>query len=287
MVLNSSKSSPRRKAFRPTCGPASSKIAAARRGRGAAIISAFSSTESRPSAPGISSPHDRPGDLSRPRNSSPWHRMRREPYSRRSTTASRDGGLFLEDLRPSEWRRREGRQRGFSSIAVEFRGSPPRGHGILRWLGYREVQNWTIAQGLHDDVVWPDLSGWQTPALIADQFQINCFCGTDQNLTTPALFHRYPILHGTGFAQSPDGSLGSLALTGRSTVLILPWSTSPFAPGYPALARSFTDSSHRIWILVAERSLRHPQSGSASPSRRSPIPISPRTPSPMLPSPQP
>jgi len=139
-----------------------------------------------------------------------------------------------------------------SGILFDRHGVPwfsTRGHGILRWLGYREVENWTIAQGLHDDVVWPIYRDGRHRLWIADQFQINCFCGTDQNLTTPALFHRYPILHGTGFAQSPDGSLWIFALTGEV------YRTDPalehitFRARLPSLARSFTDSSHRIWIL--------------------------------------
>ncbi|HEY2040907.1 MAG TPA: diguanylate cyclase [Edaphobacter sp.] len=139
-----------------------------------------------------------------------------------------------------------------SGILFDHHGVPwfsTRGHGIVRWLGYREVQNWTIAQGLHDDVVWPIFRDSRHRLWIADQFQIDCFCGTDQNLTTPDLFRKFPILHATGFAESPDGSLWIFALTGEV------YRTDPalehitFRARLPSLARSFTDSSHRIWIL--------------------------------------
>jgi diguanylate cyclase (GGDEF)-like protein len=139
-----------------------------------------------------------------------------------------------------------------SGILFDRHGVPwfsTRGHGIARWLGYREIQNWTIAQGLHDDIVWPIFRDSRHRLWIADQFQINCFCDADRTLTTPDLFRRSPILHGTGFAESPDGFLWIFTLAGEV------YRTDPtlehitFRARLPSLARSFTDSSHRIWIL--------------------------------------
>ena len=139
-----------------------------------------------------------------------------------------------------------------SSILFDRHGVPwisTRGHGIVRWEGYGEVENWTIAQGLHDDVVWPIFRDSRHRLWIADQFQINCLCGTDRSLSTPELFRKYPIFHGTGFAESPDGSLWVFTLDGEV------YRTDPnlerivFRAKLPSLARTFTDSSHRIWIL--------------------------------------
>ncbi|HTH53188.1 MAG TPA: diguanylate cyclase [Edaphobacter sp.] len=139
-----------------------------------------------------------------------------------------------------------------SAILFDRSGTPwlsTRGHGIVLWQGYREVQNWTIAQGLHDDVVWPFFRDTHHRLWIADQFQLNLLDETTHRLSTPRLFQTTPILHGTGFAESPDGSLWIFTLTGEV------YRTDPaiehivFRGKLPSLARVFTDSSHRIWIL--------------------------------------
>lgn len=139
-----------------------------------------------------------------------------------------------------------------SSILFDRHGVPwfsTRGHGVVRWKGYGEVENWTIAQGLHDDVVWPIFRDSHHHLWIADQFQINRLDENGRRIETPRLFRTVPILHGTGFAESTDGSLWVLALDGEV------YRTDPalehivFRTRLPALARSFTDSSHRIWIL--------------------------------------
>jgi diguanylate cyclase (GGDEF)-like protein len=139
-----------------------------------------------------------------------------------------------------------------SAILFDRHGVPwfsTRGHGIVRWEGYGEVENWTIAQGLHDDVVWPIFRDSHHHLWIADQFQINRLDDTGRTLSTPKLFRGLPILHGTGFAESTDGSLWVFALGGEV------YHTDPtlehivFRSRLPSLARVFTDSSHRIWIM--------------------------------------
>lgn len=139
-----------------------------------------------------------------------------------------------------------------SSILFDRHGVPwfsTRGHGLMRWKGYGEVQNWTIAQGLHDDVVWPIFRDSQHHLWIADQFQVNRFNDQGGHLETPPLFQKMPILHGTGFANSPDGSLWVFTLGGEVYRTDTALDHITFHEKLPSLARTFTDSSHRIWIL--------------------------------------
>lgn len=139
-----------------------------------------------------------------------------------------------------------------STILFDHEGIPwfsTRGHGVVRWQGYNEVENWTIAQGLHDDVVWPIFRDSLHRLWIADQFQVNWLDTATRKLDTPRLLHRLPILHGTGFAESPDGSMWIFSLEGEVLHTDAAVEHVLFRGRLPALARVFTDSSHRIWAL--------------------------------------
>jgi len=139
-----------------------------------------------------------------------------------------------------------------SALVFDQNGVPwisTRGHGLYRWRGYREVQNWTIAQGLHDDVVWTIFRDADHHLWIADQFQLNRLNTESHRLTTPALFGRMPLTHGTGFAQAPDGSLWVFTIDGEVFRTDSNISRIVFRSRLPSLARVFQDSSQRIWIL--------------------------------------
>ncbi|WP_130419323.1 ligand-binding sensor domain-containing diguanylate cyclase [Edaphobacter modestus] len=139
-----------------------------------------------------------------------------------------------------------------SSILFDRHGAPwfsTRGQGVVRWRGYREAENWTIAQGLHDDVVWPIFRDSHHDLWIADQFQINRLNKRGERLATPRTFQNAPILHGTSFAESPDGSLWIFTLDGEVYRTDAAIRRIVFRSKLPSLARAFTDSSHRIWIL--------------------------------------
>ncbi|MEG9437649.1 diguanylate cyclase [Edaphobacter sp. HDX4] len=139
-----------------------------------------------------------------------------------------------------------------SSILFDRYGVPwfsTRGHGLFRWKGYRDVENWTIAQGLHDDVVWSIFRDSRRRLWIADQFQINQLSPNSRKLDTPEPFRTAPILHGTGFAESPDGSLWIFGLGGEVYQTNASMDHVLFRAKLPSLARVFTDSGHRIWIL--------------------------------------
>jgi diguanylate cyclase (GGDEF)-like protein len=139
-----------------------------------------------------------------------------------------------------------------SAILFDNRGIPwfsTRGHGIARWRGYNEVENWTIAQGLHDDVVWSIFRSSSHDLWIADQFQANRLDAGTRRLDTPDLLHKVPVLHGTGFSESPDGSLWVFSIDGEVLHTDAKVEHVLFRTRLPAIARIFTDSSHRIWIL--------------------------------------
>ena len=139
-----------------------------------------------------------------------------------------------------------------STILFDRYGTPwfsTRGHGLVRWEGYGTVENWTITQGLHDDVVWPIFRDSHRRLWIADQFQVNQLDETTERLSTPSLFHSMPILHATGFAESPDGSLWFFTIDGEVLRTDPKVEHIIFREKVPALARTFTDSCHRIWIL--------------------------------------
>ncbi|QNI36787.1 ligand-binding sensor domain-containing diguanylate cyclase [Edaphobacter albus] len=139
-----------------------------------------------------------------------------------------------------------------SAILANRSGIPwfgTRGHGIVRWQGYGEVENWTIAQGLHDDVVHSIFRDSQHRLWIADQFQVEQMNDLAGRFDVPRLFEEKPLLHGINFAESPDHSLWFFTKDGEV------YRTDPalerivFSEKLPPLASTFTDSSHRIWVL--------------------------------------
>lgn len=139
-----------------------------------------------------------------------------------------------------------------SALLFDQNGVPwiaTRGHGLFRWRGYRETENWTVAQGLHDDVVWTIFRDSMHRLWISDQFQINRLDPESRRLTSPALFRSMPLSHGTGFAQAPDRSLWIFTIDGEVYRTDPTISRFTFRTRLPSLARIFQDSSERIWIL--------------------------------------
>ena len=142
-----------------------------------------------------------------------------------------------------------------STILFDRHGSPlfaTRGHGVYRWQGYGEVENWTVNQGLHDDVVWPIFRDSRNRLWIADQFQVSRLDEATHRLVAPRAFEAAPILHGTAFSESPNGSLWVFRINGEVFRTDPDVNRVTFRATLPDLARAFTDSSHRIWILSRE-----------------------------------
>lgn len=139
-----------------------------------------------------------------------------------------------------------------SAILVNRGGIPwfgTRGHGIVRWQGYGEVENWTIAQGLHDDVVHSIFRDSQHRLWIADQFQVEQMNDLTGRFDAPPFFQEKPLLHDIRFAESPDHSLWFFTKDGEVSRSDPTVARIVFSEKLPPLASTFTDSSHRIWIL--------------------------------------
>ncbi|HEY0162254.1 MAG TPA: diguanylate cyclase [Edaphobacter sp.] len=139
-----------------------------------------------------------------------------------------------------------------SAILFDRHGTPwftTRGHGLVRWQGYGEVENWTIAQGLHDDVVWPIFRDSRHRLWIADQFQVNRLDEASGRSVTPKAFLNLPMAHTTAFAETPDGSLWFFTLEGEALLTDPNAERVVFRQRLPALARALRDSEDRIWVL--------------------------------------
>lgn len=138
-----------------------------------------------------------------------------------------------------------------STILFDRYGSPwfsTRGHGVFRWLGYGQVENWTTIQGLHDDIAWLIFRDRQGRLWIDDQLQGSRLDEAADRMITPPVFERTPIQHASGLQQSADGSLWAFLLTGEVTRYDPAIAHVTFSGKVSGLLRTFTDSAGRIWI---------------------------------------
>ena len=142
-----------------------------------------------------------------------------------------------------------------STILFDRNGNPwfaTRGHGIYRWLGYGEVENWTTAQGMSDDVAWPMFRDSRGRMWISDQFQVSLLDEKTHRINPPDAFAHTPFPHATGFAESHDGSLWFFRITGEVVRTDPEVRRVTFRTKLPSMARNFTDSLGRIWICSRE-----------------------------------
>jgi len=138
-----------------------------------------------------------------------------------------------------------------STILRDRQGSiwiSTRGHGLYRWLGYGEVENWTMQQGLHNDTVWPIFRDRQRRVWIADQYQVTQLDDAAKRIVTPPALTNQDLRQAVGFAQSQDGALW-IAYVAGSLVRFDPVAQRiTFHARLPDIARLFVDSSQRIWL---------------------------------------
>ncbi|WP_433969238.1 diguanylate cyclase [Tunturiibacter gelidiferens] len=142
-----------------------------------------------------------------------------------------------------------------SSIVSDHNGAlwfSSRGHGLRRWLGYDEVENWTVAQGLGNDVVWTIFRDRQNHIWFGDETQVSQLDETQNRILPSKSLPPGPFQKTTGITQSPDGSLWIVNIYGQ--LLHSNPTTQRFTQiaKLPTIARLFTDSSHRIWLLSRE-----------------------------------
>ncbi|MBS1799894.1 MAG: diguanylate cyclase [Acidobacteria bacterium] len=142
-----------------------------------------------------------------------------------------------------------------STILFDRGGNPwfaTRGHGIYRWLGYGEVENWTTAQGMSDEVAWPMFRDSRGRMWLSDQFQVSLLDEKTHRISVPKAFIKTPLQHATGFAESRDGSLWFFRINGEVVRTDPEVRRITFRAKLPDLARNFTDSSGRLWIMSRE-----------------------------------
>ena len=142
-----------------------------------------------------------------------------------------------------------------STILADRQGSiwiSTRGHGIYRWLGYGQVENWTTDQGLASNIVWPILRDGQSRIWIADQLQLSQLDDTAKRITVPPALTAAGLHHGTGLTQAPDGALWIVYIAGELLRYDPSTQHITFRAKIPDTARLFQDSAHRIWLLSRE-----------------------------------
>jgi diguanylate cyclase (GGDEF)-like protein len=142
-----------------------------------------------------------------------------------------------------------------STILSDQNGSlwfSSRGHGLRRWLGYNEVENWTVSQGLGNDIVWTIFRDRQKQLWLGDETQISQL-DESQNHIYPS--KNIPITRfqkTDGITDSPDGSIWAVNIYGQLLHSDLSVQRFTQIAKLPTIARLFTDSSHRIWLLSRE-----------------------------------
>ncbi|RSL15691.1 diguanylate cyclase (GGDEF)-like protein [Edaphobacter aggregans] len=142
-----------------------------------------------------------------------------------------------------------------STILSDQQGSiwiSTRGHGIYRWLGYDQVENWTTDQGLRSDIVWPILRDRESRVWIADQLQLSQLDNIAHQITVPPALAATALPHATGLTQTPDGALWILHIAGDLLRYDPSRQRITFRTKIPTSARLFQDSAHRIWFLTRE-----------------------------------
>jgi len=132
-----------------------------------------------------------------------------------------------------------------------------RGHGLRRWLGYDEIENWTVAQGLGNNIVWCIFRDRQHHLWLGDdiqvgQLQVGQLDEQQIHILPPPGLPANTFQKIDGITQSPDNAFWFVNIAGH--VLHSNPLTQRFTEfaKLPDTARLFADSSHRIWFLSRE-----------------------------------
>lgn len=125
-----------------------------------------------------------------------------------------------------------------------------RGHGLRRWLGYDEVENWTTTQGLSNNIIWSIFRDREKHLWIADDLQVQQLDETQKRALPLTAATPFPST--VGITQSPSGAVWLFNIAGH--LLVSNPATHRFTsePKLPDTARIFNDSTHRIWIMSRE-----------------------------------
>jgi diguanylate cyclase (GGDEF)-like protein len=142
-----------------------------------------------------------------------------------------------------------------STILSDRQGSlwfSTRGHGLQRWLGYDEIENWTSSQGLGNDIVWRIFRDRQNHLWIGDDLQVGQLDEQQNHIFVPHNLSVNPFQKAVGITQSLDNAFWFVNISGH--ILHSDPVTQRFSEfaKVPDVADLFVDSSHRIWILSRE-----------------------------------
>lgn len=142
-----------------------------------------------------------------------------------------------------------------STILSDRQGSiwfATRGHGLERWLGYGEIENWTMQQGLRNDIVWSIFRDRQDRLWIGDQIQVSVLDPRQRRIHlgpgVPPVFFQQT----SGIVQAPDGVIWISSLPGFIVHSRLGSGQFMAFAKVRSVVRSFADSSHRIWFCTRE-----------------------------------
>ena len=147
-----------------------------------------------------------------------------------------------------------------STILSDRQGSlwfSTRGHGLRRWLGYDEIENFTVAQGLGNDIVWCIFRDRQNHLWLGDdlqvgQLQVGQLDQQQNRILAPPGLPANSFQKIDGITESLDNAFWFVNIAGH--VLHSNPVTQRFTEfaKLPDTARLFADSSHRIWFLSRE-----------------------------------
>lgn len=138
-----------------------------------------------------------------------------------------------------------------STILSDRQGSvwfATRGHGLERWLGYGEIENWTMLQGLRNDLVWSIFRDRKNRLWVGDQLQVGVLDQRQRRVVPAPGFPHIYFQQTSGFQQASDGSVWITSVPGFIA------RSNPVSGRFTAFAkitgilRTFTDSAGRIWI---------------------------------------
>lgn len=142
-----------------------------------------------------------------------------------------------------------------STILTDQHGSlwfSTRGHGLRRWLGYGEVENWTTAQGLGNNILWSIFRDHQKNLWLADDQQVQQLDETQKRAFPVRLPAATTFPSTTGITQSPSGAIWLFNIAGHRLRSDPGMHRFTVESKLPDIARIFNDSAHRIWIMSRE-----------------------------------
>lgn len=142
-----------------------------------------------------------------------------------------------------------------STILCDRQGSlwfSTRGHGLHRWLNYGEVENWTKAQGLRDNIVWNILRDSQKRIWIGDQLTVGLLDDGQKQIHPSPDFQSVVFQQPTGIVEAGDGSIWLTNIFGHVLHSDRTGRHFMLRAQVPDTIRMVMDSSHRIWLCTRE-----------------------------------